>query len=172
MSSTYREREPLWASAGVLPPVQPLSARFSRCFNNSVLTRRIFADCLFHFLTSSLHNWLYNSKLGRQHPKFSFRCLELFLNNNHEVSRVRRSPGHVDVDLLQVRLRMEEQKYNRIEVTVRRSQPSEDNNNLLVKIGNYDSEARKLKKISQSWVGANHIKLLYRIKEHSNHSPT
>ena len=62
------------------------------------------------------------------------------------MSRVRRSPGHVDVDLLQVRLRMEEQKYNRIEVTVRRSQPSEDNNNLLVKIGNYDSEPRKLKK--------------------------
>ena len=146
MLSTYREREPLWTSAGVLPPVQPLSARFSRCFNNSVLTGRIFADCLFHFLTSSLHNWLYNSKLGRQHPKFSFRCLELFLNNNHEVSGVRRSPGHVDVDLLQVRLRMEEQKYNRIEVTVRRSQLSEDNNNLLVKIGNYVSEPRKLKK--------------------------
>ena len=67
---------------------------------------------------------------------------------------------------------MEEQKYNRIEVTVRRSQPSEDNNNLLVKIGNYDSEARKLKKISQTWVGGNRIKVLYRIKEHSNHSPT
>ena len=41
---------------------------------------------------------------------------------------------------------MEEQKYNRIEVTVRRSQLSEDNNNLLVKIGNYVSEPRKLKK--------------------------
>ena len=67
---------------------------------------------------------------------------------------------------------MEEQKYNRIEVTVRRSQPSEDNNNLLVKIGNYNSEPRKLEKISKTWVGANHIKLLYRINEHSNHSPT